>query len=146
MPPDTPSLVCLCKLDVHVTPLLKILGTGLIQAAFIILLYPVRYVTGICSLHMYSCLFLLLYHHLKLASGHTCKISYCTAMLCVLASMLNLSYKKKGKKRKKTVCTLIYSVFSTCSNFCSKLLPVFNYKVELFASFHVEATMSLSLL
>ena len=32
--------------------------------------------------------FLLLYHHLKLASGHTCKISYCTAILCVVASML----------------------------------------------------------
>ena len=62
-----------------------------IQVAFIILLYPVQYVTGICSLHMYPCLFLLLYHHLKLTSGHTCKISYCTAILCVLASMLNLS-------------------------------------------------------
>ena len=30
MPPDPPSLVCLCKLDIHVTPLLKILATGLI--------------------------------------------------------------------------------------------------------------------
>ena len=40
---------------------------------------------------MYPCVFLLVYHHLKLASGHTCKISYCTAILCVLASMLNLS-------------------------------------------------------
>ena len=29
MPPDPPSLVCLCKLDVHVTALLKILATGL---------------------------------------------------------------------------------------------------------------------
>ena len=29
MPPDPPSLVCLCKLDIHVTPLLKILPTGL---------------------------------------------------------------------------------------------------------------------
>ena len=29
MSPDPPSLVCLCKLDIHVTPLLKILPTGL---------------------------------------------------------------------------------------------------------------------
>ena len=29
MPPDPPSLVCLCELDIHVTPLLKILATGL---------------------------------------------------------------------------------------------------------------------
>ena len=29
MPPDPPSLVCLRKLDIHVTPLLKILATGL---------------------------------------------------------------------------------------------------------------------
>ena len=29
MPPDPPSLVCLCKLDIHVTSLLKILATGL---------------------------------------------------------------------------------------------------------------------
>ena len=29
MPPDPPSLVCLCKLHIHVTPLLKILATGL---------------------------------------------------------------------------------------------------------------------
>ena len=30
MPPDPPSLVCLYKLDIHVTPLLKILATGLL--------------------------------------------------------------------------------------------------------------------
>ena len=30
MLPDPPSLVCLCKLDIHVTPLLKILATGLL--------------------------------------------------------------------------------------------------------------------
>ena len=29
MPPHPPSLLCLCKFDVHVTPLLKILATGL---------------------------------------------------------------------------------------------------------------------
>ena len=45
-----------------------------------------------------------------------------------------------------TACALIYSVFSTCSKFCSKLLPVFHCKLELFASFHVEATMGVSLL
>ena len=28
MPPDPPSLVCLRKLDIHVTPLLKILATA----------------------------------------------------------------------------------------------------------------------
>ena len=58
----------------------------------------VRYTTGICSLHMYPCVFLLLYHLLKLTSGHTCKISYCTAILCVLASMLKPFIKKKQKK------------------------------------------------
>ena len=31
MPPDPPSRVCLCKLDVHVAPLLKILATGLMN-------------------------------------------------------------------------------------------------------------------
>ena len=30
MPPDPPSLVYLCKLDIHVTPPQKILATGLI--------------------------------------------------------------------------------------------------------------------
>ena len=30
MPPDLPSLACLGKSDIHVTPLLKILATGLI--------------------------------------------------------------------------------------------------------------------
>ena len=29
MPPHPPSLACLCKSDIHVTPLLKILATGL---------------------------------------------------------------------------------------------------------------------
>ena len=29
MPPDPPSLACLCKSDIHVTPLLKVLATGL---------------------------------------------------------------------------------------------------------------------
>ena len=33
MPPDPLSLVCLCKLDIHVTPLLKILATGLSMLA-----------------------------------------------------------------------------------------------------------------
>ena len=33
MPPDPPSLVCLYKLDIHVTPLLKILATGLVYIA-----------------------------------------------------------------------------------------------------------------
>ena len=28
MPQDPPNLVCLCKLHIHVTPLLKILATG----------------------------------------------------------------------------------------------------------------------
>ena len=42
-------------------------------------------------------LFLLLYHHLELTSGHTCKITYCTAIQCVLASMLKafINFHKK---------------------------------------------------
>ena len=51
-----------------------------IQVAFIILLYPVLFVIGICLLHMYP--YLLLYHPLNLIFGHTCEISYCTAILC----------------------------------------------------------------
>ena len=50
-----------------------------IQVAFIISLYPVPFVIGICLLYMYP--YLLLYHPLLL--GHTCEISYCKAILCV---------------------------------------------------------------
>ena len=55
-----------------------------IQVAFIIPLYPVPFVIGICLLPMY--LYLLLYHPLNLTFGHTCEISYCTAILCVLCN------------------------------------------------------------
>ena len=87
-----------------------------IEVAFIILLYPVQYTTGICSLHTYPCLFLLLYHHLKLTSGHTCKISYCTAILCVLASILN--------KQNKSVKTLPIRDCSKHSTFHDATLDV----------------------
>ena len=34
MPPDPPSYACLCKLHIHVTPLLKILPMGLIYQLY----------------------------------------------------------------------------------------------------------------
>ena len=37
MPPDLLSLVCLRKLHIHVTPLLKILATGLIPISYVCL-------------------------------------------------------------------------------------------------------------
>ena len=52
------------------------------QLVFITLSYPAPYVIGTCLLHIHPP-YLLLYHHLNLIFWHTCKISYCTAILCV---------------------------------------------------------------
>ena len=70
-----------------------------IQVAFIIPLYPVPFIIGICLLHMY--LYLLLYHPLNLTFGHTCEISYCTDILCAIN--VRIFVEKKTKRKQSTI-------------------------------------------
>ena len=64
-----------------------------IQISIVTPLYLIQFVTGICFPHLYLYL-VYLCDHLKVALGHTCKISHCCYSLCPRTAFINLSQKK----------------------------------------------------